>query len=63
VAGDYHSLALTADDQVFAWGDQPANGSLARQTVPVKLVALCGRRLVFAAAGASHNVLLVAPWA
>jgi len=60
--GEHRSLALTADDETYVWGgDDAANGTAERQTLPLRVGALLGRGLVFAAIGASHSVLLVAP--
>jgi alpha-tubulin suppressor-like RCC1 family protein len=62
-AGVHHSLALTDRDDIFTWGDTPANGTTQPRLFPIKLTALCGRGLAFAACGAAHTILIVAPGA
>jgi alpha-tubulin suppressor-like RCC1 family protein len=62
-AGNNHSLALTDRDDVYTWGDAPANGTGDRRLLPAKLAGLCGRGLAFAAGGGAHTVLITAPGA
>ncbi len=61
-AGDFHSLALTADLRVFTFGSgafgELGHGTLAHLTLPTPLDALRGKRLLFAACGSAHNILL-----
>lgn len=66
-AGDYHSLALTADGEVIGWGQNSSgklgNGSTTDPRVPVKVDAtgaLAGKRVVAIAAGTHHSVALTA---
>ena len=68
-AGDLHSLALTSDGQVFAWGYN-ANGGLGdgtttQRTWPVAVDmsgALSGKSVVAIAAGAYHGLALTSDW-
>lgn len=64
-AGRYHSLALTSDGQVFAWGynsnGQLGNRSTTSSAVPVVVSTegvLAGLRVVAVAAGDQHNLAL-----
>ncbi|MBK8475468.1 MAG: hypothetical protein IPL39_03940 [Opitutaceae bacterium] len=64
-AGEQHSLALTADDLLFAWGsdsdDQLGNDPYSSRTTPTPVDltgALAGRRIDAIAAGARHNLAL-----
>jgi alpha-tubulin suppressor-like RCC1 family protein len=67
-AGGYHSLALTADGLVFAWGrnydyGQLGNGSATDSNVPVAVTAdgeLAGKTVVAVAAGGYHSLALTA---
>ena len=59
-AGDHHSLAVTKDKEVWAWGrnayGQLGNGGIADSFTPVKVAGLTG--VVAVAAGAEHSVAL-----
>ena len=66
-AGSSHSLALTADGQVFGWGlntsGQLGNNSTTNSLVPVEVNAngvLAGKTVVAIAAGSSHSLALTA---
>jgi alpha-tubulin suppressor-like RCC1 family protein len=73
-AGQYHSLALTTDGQVFAWGygfqGQLGNGSIDNQLSPVAVDAtgvLAGKTVTGISAGFYHSVAVtsdgkVAAW-
>lgn len=73
-AGQYHSLALTSDGQVFAWGygfqGQLGNGSIDNQLTPVAVDAtgvLAGKTVTGISAGFYHSVAVtnegkVATW-
>lgn len=63
--GHTHSIALTSDGQIFAWGynqnGQLGNGTGANSSVPVAVNmngALAGRTVKSIAAGGDHNVVL-----
>ena len=65
VGGSSHSLALTADGRVFAWGDnasgQLGTGTMVASLTPVPVAmdgALAGRRVVAIAAGSSLSLAL-----
>ena len=69
-AGEYHSLALTADGAVWSWGDG-LRGKLGhgdqqdQQDQPKKVEALAGQRVVAVSAGKNHSLALTAdgsPW-
>ena len=59
-AGGYHSLAITADDAVWSWGDgghgQLGHGDQQSQLLPKKVEALAGQRVVAVSAGAGHSL-------
>ena len=61
--GDFHTLALADDGLVYTWGagsfGELGHASLEHHAEPRVLEALRERTLVFAACGASHNVLLL----
>jgi hypothetical protein len=64
-AGMYHSLALTSDGQVFAWGynlfGQLGNNSTTQSNVPVAVNtsgALAGKTVVAIAGGGYHGLAL-----
>ena len=66
-AGMYHSLALSSDGKVFAWGENTGgelgSGTTTRSSVPVAVVdngALAGKTVVAIAAGAYHSLALTA---
>jgi alpha-tubulin suppressor-like RCC1 family protein len=62
-AGHFHSLALTEDDTVYTWGSSShgelGHPSAAHQLLPRALGAARGHRLLFAACGGTHSVLLL----
>ena len=62
--GDFHTLALDDGGNVYTWGagghGELGHGNLSHQIEPRRLDSLRRRSLVFAACGASHNVLLLA---
>jgi alpha-tubulin suppressor-like RCC1 family protein len=59
-AGSSHSLALTSDGSVWAWGANSAgelgNGTLTNSSVPVKVTGLTG--VIKVAAGSGHSLAL-----
>ncbi|MFC7337592.1 hypothetical protein ACFQY0_10420 [Haloferula chungangensis] len=64
-AGDKHSLALTSDGEIIAWGEniagQLGDGSTIDPRIPVKVDmtgALAGKRVVAIAAGEGHSLAL-----
>jgi alpha-tubulin suppressor-like RCC1 family protein len=64
-AGAHHSLALTADGLLYAWGSddlgQLGNGFYGSSTTPYPVEqsgALSGKRIVALAAGYTHNLVL-----
>ena len=64
-AGDFHSLAISSDGLVYAWGNndvgQLGDGSIVRRTSPVAVTmsgALAGKTVKAAAAASKHSVLL-----
>jgi len=64
-AGGKHSLALTSDGQVFAWGDnsfgQLGNNTTTSSLIPVAVNmsgSLVGKTVVAIAAGASHSLVV-----
>ena len=63
-AGMYHSLALTADGSVWSWGygghGKLGHGDQQRQSLPKKIDALTGRRVVAVSAGDTHSLALTA---
>ncbi len=67
-AGAYHSLALTADGHVYAWGynnyGQLGNGSTANATTPVEVEGPGGTgtlsNIVAISAGGYHSLALTA---
>lgn len=62
-AGDFHTLALADDGNVYTWGSgaygELGHGDRAHQSEPRRVEALQRRNLVFAACGASHSLLLL----
>ena len=62
VACGGHTLTLGAGGELYAWGNgkhgQLGHGTLAHLTLPTPLDALRGKRLLFAACGSAHNILL-----
>ena len=67
-AGDFHSLALTADGAVWSWGRGGTfhgygwlgHGDEQNQLLPKKVEAFAGRRVVAVSAGAYHSLALTA---
>ena len=63
--GDFHTLALADDGYVYTWGagafGELGHGDPAHRSEPRRLEGVRRHSLVFAACGASHNVLLLAP--
>lgn len=63
--GDFHTLALGDDGGVYTWGagayGELGHGDVAHYAEPRWLETLHRRALLFAACGASHNVILLAP--
>ena len=61
--GDFHTLALADDGHVYTWGagafGELGHGDLAHVSEPCRLKALRRHELVFAACGASHNIVLL----
>jgi alpha-tubulin suppressor-like RCC1 family protein len=61
-AGDYFSLALGSDGNVYAWGDngvgQLGNGSTVSSPVPVRVLLPAGVRAIAVAAGPWHSLAL-----
>ena len=59
-----HAFALTAGDDVFAWGrnskGQLGLGNTVDQPQPQKVRLLCGRKVVTVVAGAEHSLALTA---
>ena len=62
--GDFHCLALVDDGRVYTWGagafGEIGHGDAAHACEPRRLHGVRRNSLVFAACGASHNVLLIA---
>jgi len=60
-AGEYHSIAITADGAVWSWGDGE-HGMLGHgdeqqnQLLPKKVEALAGQHVVAVLAGGHHNL-------
>ena len=63
-AGQHHSLALSADGNVWSWGfggrGRLGHGDEQVQLLPKKVEALAGQRVVAVAAGAYHSIALIA---
>jgi len=59
-AGEFHSLALTADGAVWSWGGGDSgrlgHGDGQNQLLPKKIEALAGRRVVTLSAGGRHSL-------
>ena len=66
-AGERHSLALTSDGKVFAWGNnegQLGDGTTTQRTTPVAVNmsgVLSGKSVVAISAGNYHSLLIVSP--
>ncbi|MEU8542660.1 Ig-like domain repeat protein [Streptomyces sp. NPDC048717] len=60
--GSYHSLALTSDGRVLAWGDnvngQLGNGTTTGSTTPVATLIPAGTTITAVAAGTNHSLAL-----
>ena len=63
-AGDAHSLALTADGNVWSWGrggwGQLGHADGQSQLLPKKIEALAGQRVIAVSAGRAHSLALTA---
>ena len=63
-AGEYHSLALTADGSVWSWGfggdGRLGHGDVQNQWQPKKVEAFAGQRIVTVSAGGAHSLALTA---
>ena len=64
-AGEYHSLAITADGAVFTWGkgEDASLGhgeDLSNQLLPKKVEALADQRVVAVSAGDAHSLAITA---
>jgi len=61
-SGDFHSIALTNDGQVYTWGSgllgELGHDSLSKHTLPRALCCVPGMDLIHAACGSSHTVLV-----
>ena len=61
-AGDYHSLGLTNDGAVYAWGNNGAvqlgDGTTTNRTTPTLVTALSGQTVTAVAGGGSHSLAL-----
>ena len=59
-AGDYHSLAITADGSAWSWGEgnfgQLGHGDPQRQLLPKKIEAFAGQRVVAVSSGDRHSI-------
>ena len=64
LAGESHSLAITADGAVWSWGyggeGQLGHGDEQRQQLPKKVEAFAGQRVVAVSAGDRHNLAITA---
>jgi alpha-tubulin suppressor-like RCC1 family protein len=62
--GGFHSLVLTADDQLYAFGrnncGQLGLGQNDKQNTPQRVVQLCGRHVLQVACGGFHSLVLTA---
>lgn len=62
VAGQYHSLALTADGRVFSWGwgvhGQLGHGSTENKRLPTLIASLLGVVVKHMSAGHAHTLIL-----
>jgi len=63
-AGEYHSLAITADGSAWSWGDgypgKLGHGDEQTQLLPKKIEAFAGRRVVAVSAGPGHSLAFTA---
>jgi len=64
LAGDHHSLALTADGAVWSWGwgelGKLGHGDQQDQLLPKKVEAFAGQRVIAASTGGAHSLALTA---
>ncbi|XP_076387306.1 RCC1 and BTB domain containing protein claret isoform X2 [Megachile rotundata] len=62
VAGQYHSVALTADGRVFTWGwgvhGQLGHGNTDKKIVPTLITSLLGTVIRYISAGHAHTLAL-----
>ena len=63
-AGQYHSLAITADGAVWSWGGgghgKLGHGDEQRRLLPKKVEAFAGQRVIVVSAGQQHSLALTA---
>jgi len=63
-AGQFHSIAITADGSAWSWGGggdgRLGHGDQQQQLLPKKVEALAGRRVVAVSAGAAHGLAITA---
>jgi len=63
-AGSQHSLATTADGNVWSWGDgyfgKLGHGDQQNQLLPKKIAAFAGHRVVAVSAGWKHSLAITA---
>jgi len=63
-AGEHHSLALTADGEVWSWGGgsfgKLGHGDEQNQLLPKKIVAFAGQRVIDVSAGLYHSLAITA---
>jgi alpha-tubulin suppressor-like RCC1 family protein len=62
-AGNFHSVAVTDDGSVWAWGDnssgQLGDGTTTSRVTPVRVIGLSGKMVTKVAAGYYHTLALV----
>lgn len=62
IAGQYHSVALTADGRVFTWGwgvhGQLGHGNTDEKTIPTLVASLLGTVVCYISAGYAHTLTL-----
>ena len=63
-AGDNHTLAITADGSVWSWGrgghGQLGHGDEQEQSLPKKIEAFAGQRVVATSAGDDQSLAITA---
>ena len=63
-SGAAHSLAITADGEVWSWGQgaygELGHGDQQNQLLPKKLEAFAGQRVVTVSAGSDHSLAFTA---
>ena len=63
-AGQYHSLAITADGAVWSWGGGASgklgHGDEQRRLLPKKVEVFAGQRVIVVSAGQQHSLALTA---